>query len=368
MKILCLSRKDIKHPKAWGAEVVIHQYLSWLASMWHEIVQISTWFVGSEKYTSIDWVQIHRRSSIHSIYFIFWAIYLRTYRNQYDIIIDHAWGIPLFSPLYIWHKPIIFFTHHVGTKERAEYFSQWIGMWWVGTMCRWIYNTIILWLYHHKPTITVSQWTASELIKLWFSQVIVLPNTSNYPRVDHVGKRWLELTVVGRVVPNKQFSHAIEVIHQLHQHWLQYRLNIIWIEQDPLESKKLHDLVIHYHLADYITFYGRLSSDELLTIWDRTQYGLMVSDKEWFGMTVLEANSRWVPVIWYNIPWVNEVIHDSINGYLIQKNNINQIVDCIIKQDNYDNLVYSTIQFIQEYPTWDINTHALDTIISHETR
>lgn len=338
----------------------MHRYLSWLAALWHEVVQVATWFSGSQKYSSIDGVQIHRRWSIHSIYFIFWVIYLSKYRGSYDMIIDHAGGIPLFSPLYAWRKPIIFFTHHVGTKERAEYFTQWIGIWRIGNVCRWIYNTIVLWLYHHKTTITVSQWTASELTKLWFSQVNILSNTTDYPRVDHVGERWLELTVVGRVVPNKQFTHAIQVVYQLHQHWLPYRLNIIWVEQDPIESQKLHDLVREYKLEESIIFHGRVEDEQLIQIWDRTQYGLVVSDKEGFGMTVLEANSRWVPMIWYDIPWVNEVIKHGSNWYLVDKNNIEQIVDCIMQPDAYDDLVLSTVQFMQKYPTWDTNIISFD--------
>jgi hypothetical protein len=72
----------------------------------------------------------------------------------------------------------------VGTKERAEYFHQRIGLKWVGNFFQWIYNTVVLHLYRKKPTITVSEGTAQELYTLGFTDVHVLPNTTDYPRIQ----------------------------------------------------------------------------------------------------------------------------------------------------------------------------------------
>jgi hypothetical protein len=45
-------------------------------------------------------------------------------RGKYDIIIDEAGGLPLLSPLYEKKTPIVFFSHHVGDKER-DYSYPW---------------------------------------------------------------------------------------------------------------------------------------------------------------------------------------------------------------------------------------------------
>jgi hypothetical protein len=82
--------------------------------------------LGSLPNEIIDGITIKRIFTIHTIYFFFGFYYLVYLQGKYDIIIDHAGGIPLLSPLYAWRQKIIFFTHHVGTKERSEYFHQWI--------------------------------------------------------------------------------------------------------------------------------------------------------------------------------------------------------------------------------------------------
>jgi hypothetical protein len=72
-------------------------------------------------------------------------------------------------------------------------------------------------LYRKKPTITVSEGTAYDLRTLGFINVTVLPNTTDYPITSEVIlPKELILTTVGRVVPNKQFSHAIRIVDALH--------------------------------------------------------------------------------------------------------------------------------------------------------
>lgn len=361
MRLLVLSRKDTKHPNAWGAEIVLYQYLQWLVQCWWEVTQIAPSFVGAQKNERIDGVKITRMFSLHTIYFCFRARYLFVNKERYDLVLDHAGGIPLLSPLYIKKTPIVFFTHHVGTTERADYFRQWLKIWWIGELCRRIYNTCILRLYRHRPTITVSQWTAKELRRLGFSAVHIFPNTTEYPRKTRGQKAAvpLILTTVGRIVPNKQFSHAIRLLKKLHVHGYDYRLHIVWSMQDKEEVERLHKLVDELCIKDAVIFEGKMPTDALLALWDRTRYGLVTSDKEWFGMTILEANCRGVPVLAYNIPGVNEVIHHWENGYLVEKNNSDELVDCILEEDDYAGLCSRTESFIAQYPTRQKNIETM---------
>jgi glycosyltransferase involved in cell wall biosynthesis len=368
MNILFLTRKDLKHPSAGWAEVVIHQYMTWLIERWHSVTQVTPFFDWAKKNEVADGVNIIRVYSIHTIYFCIRYYYLAKLRGKYDIIVDHAGGIPLMSPLYIWNKKILLFIHHIGDQERKEYFSQWISMWWIGTIFRFVYRVFLIWLYRHKTTITVSNGTAQELKKIWFDDVYVLPNISGYPLLSlswTVSKKNI-LTMVWRMVPNKQFSHAIKLLYRLHCQGLMYVLNIIGNIQDISEKRKLDIMIWEYKLWDYVTFHGKMTTTQIIAIRDTTKYGLMLSKKEWFGMTILDANMRAVPVIGYDIPWVNEVICNNINWYLVQKNDIDSLISCIIdREDNYQLLVQSTYTYISSYPDRSDNNNQFEKILLH---
>ena len=364
-RILCLCRKDIKHIRHGGAEVVIHQYLKGLVALWYEVTQISTNSGQNPHEEIVDGVYIVRLWTIHSIYFLFPRYYLRYLQGKYDLIIDHAGGIPLLAPWYAHKIPIIFLVHHVGTKERSEYFIQWIGMWWIGDCFRYIYNHFVLLSYRLYPTITVSEWTAHELRVLWFTQVYVLKNTTDRDiNTQYQKTKKHRLLMIGRVVPNKQIDHGLRIIHQLQWQGYDYHLDIVGNTQDNIEYQKLQGLIHQLSIQDHIHFHGKIDHDHLIALMQGTQYLLLTSDKEWFGVVVLEANTQWIPALWYDIPGINEAICDGQNGILFPKNDHQSIASYIIHhQSDYQVLQNQTLSYIASYPRRSHNIDILNKII-----
>lgn len=366
-KILFLWRKDIKHEKFGWSEVVIHEYMKWLASKWYEVTQISTNSKNNLSSEIIDWIKIIRVFNIHYIYFIFWVYYIIKLRGKYDIIIDHAGGIPMLTPWYEKKIPILFFVHHVGDKEWWEYFQQWLWLKFIGNIFRQIYNNIVLRTYKNKPTITVSQWTANELNSLWFDNIYILPNTTNV-KISPLSTKPKEnnLTMLWRIVPNKRVDHAIQIIKKLRDIGYIYKLNIIGNTQDKIEYARLCKIIMEEKLSNQIVRHGILSDENRNDILDNSKYLLITSIKEWFGVVVLEANARWIPAIWYDIPWVSEAISDNVNWKLIENDNIDEIVNFIIKtnEKEYADLINSTNKYIINYPKWDDNVDNMEQIIN----
>jgi len=364
-RILCLCRKDIKHARHGGAEVVIHQYLKGLVALWYEVTQISSRSGDNPHEEIINGIHIIRIWTIHSIYFLFPWYYLWYIRWKYDLIIDHAGGIPLLSPWYEHKIPIVFFIHHIGIKERWEYFKQRIGVWRIGSFFLRIYNHLVLVYYRHKTTITVSEWTAYELRELWFTSVHILKNTTDRKiNKSYKQKKEPRLLMIGRIVPNKQIDHGIYIVHQLQQQGYKYHLDIIGDTQDKMEYQKLKKITHELSIQDYIHFHGKMDRNHLVELMQDTQYLLLTSDKEWFGIVVLEANTQWIPALWYNIPGINEAICDGHNGILFTKNNHQSIWSYIIDhQSDYPLLQNQTLSYITSYPRRSHNVEELTTII-----
>lgn len=364
-KILVLTRKDIFHPRAGGAEVVLQEYMKGLINRGYTVTQLAPRFPGSTPTATIDGVHIIRKFSLYTIYFNARRWYLFCMEKDRDAIIDHAGGIPLLSPLYARNKRIIFFIHHLGEQEWRDEFARWhLGR--LGSIAQKIYTYGVLFLYKKKPTITVSQGTASALRSHGFTAVHVLYNATTIPLIQEhtIAKKKNTLTIIGRIIPNKQMDHAVTVLHHLQKQGYDYTLSIVWPIQDQNAYTKILRVIEQYALQWSVHFLGKLDTQEIIALLDTTQYLLITSDKEWFGMTAIEAHKRAVPVIGYAIPWVDEVIRPGINGYLITKNDPHAMALSIIDHANdYAALVASTIATAKAYPTRETNVQSLINLI-----
>lgn len=58
---------------------------------------------------------------------------------------------------------------------------------------------------------------------------------------------------------------------------------------------------------------------------------LFASEGEGFGMVVAEANSFGVPVVSTKLDGIEELIYDGENGYLVEKNNVNEYANAALK-------------------------------------
>jgi glycosyltransferase involved in cell wall biosynthesis len=223
---------------------------------------------------------------------------------------------------------------------------------------------LILWLYKKKATITVSEGTQQELMSLWFHRVHVLKNTTNRPISHQIQQKEKQLLVLWRIVPNKRIDHAIKIIYELWQQWYHYTLNIVGNIQDHIEYNKLQQLSKKLWIEQQVIFHSKIEQKQVTKLLDQSEYLLLTSKKEGFWIVVLEANTRWVPAIGYNIPGVNEAISNSKNGILITDGDCASIARYIIAhQDDYHILQKSTIQYITSYPTWASNINRMEKIL-----
>lgn len=124
---------------------------------------------------------------------------------------------------------------------------------------------------------------------------------------------------IGRFDEIKQFDHIIRAFSKLKHHNIELTLL-----GDGKERFKLEALVKRYKLSDKIHIIGyRLNTD----IYFRNADCLIITSKsEGFPNVVIEAHSYGLPVLGYNVPSINEIIINDINGLLIEPN-----IPCLIE-------------------------------------
>lgn len=352
--ILFLTWKDIKHPRKWWAEVVMHEYAKRLVNDGHKVTWFASGFSWGAENENIDGIEIVRKYSINTIYFFarFW--YKKFIReNPVDIIIDEAWGIPLLSPLYEKNIPIYFFIHHIGDHEYETAFPFPLNK---------IFKHFVFWtfsLYKNLSTITVSNSTAEELTRdHHFKNISIVENATHLKPIANIDwkKKKKEIVFYGRLTRMKRTDHAIQAFAILIKKYPDYTFNVIWNPQDKEYYKELQTLVENLKIKEKVNFLG--FSKEIVEIYlPRAEVLLVPSVKEWYGLIVLEWNCFWLPVLAYDTAGLRDSVRPGINWELVADGDYRALWDklasIVSDVDSLQKLSESSLSFIKKFWGWD---------------
>ncbi|MCG3089927.1 N-acetyl-alpha-D-glucosaminyl L-malate synthase BshA [Sporosarcina cyprini] len=110
----------------------------------------------------------------------------------------------------------------------------------------------------------------------------------------------------------KRIPDIIESFRLIRQ---QEKAKLLLVGEGP-EWKPIFDLVKEHGLLEDVVFTGKRDDlPELLSISDVM---LLLSEKEAFGLVLLEAFACGVPAIGTNIGGIPEVVEDGVNGFLVE--------------------------------------------------
>lgn len=137
------------------------------------------------------------------------------------------------------------------------------------------------------------------------------------------------ISYIGRLDAEKHISVLVEAF------------NAIWQELDePIhllivgfgtESERLENQVYQLGVHDKVTFTGRVSDDEIVALHKVGDVFCMPSPAELQCIAALEAMASGKPVVAVDAGAVKELCQDGRNGYLCEKDNVDQIADSLKK-------------------------------------
>lgn len=247
MKILFLTWKDSKHPFAGGAEKVIHEYAKGLVKLGHQVSWFAYSFPGASEKDSYDGIDIIRKFSLKSAYFLFPWWYKKHLQGKFDVIIDEAGGLPLLSPWYEKKTPIVFFAHHIGDKERNYAYPRPLS-----SIGKWVYRQFFK-PYKNYPTITVSQSTKSELVEKFSfdpEKIQVIENACDITPLKEIdfAKKEDRILFLGRLMPIKRVEDAIKAF-------------AFFLKSDKKFSHYVLDIVGNAQDKQYVAFLKKIATE-----------------------------------------------------------------------------------------------------------
>lgn len=123
----------------------------------------------------------------------------------------------------------------------------------------------------------------------------------------------LGLLFYWRLEKEKWFDQLVLAIKELNKKKVDFEIFIFWKWNLESELMNIHDKNIHY--------FGWKTLDEIKKYLPNIDYCLMPSEfLETFGLSALNALSRWVPVIWYKKWWLDPFIFQECNLFLAKWN------------------------------------------------
>jgi len=361
MKILVINWRDIKNPEAGGAEVHIHEILKRLPKNF-KIDFVSSTFKGCKKIEKIENYTVYRIPNKYLFNFIFpiyWFFKLR--KNRYDVVIDDISKIPLGTPLYIKDVPIIGIIHHIHAKTLFTELNPFLALY------VYIMEKFMLRFYKNHKTITVSKSSKSELDKLGFSDVEIV-----YNGVDCISlteflklKKSNEPIIIylGRLKKYKRVDHIIKAFKIVKNEIPNAKL---WIVGLGDEKDRLEKLVKNLKLNDVI-FWGYVSEKEKFELLRKSWVYVICSEKEGFGISVIEANALGTPAVGYRVPGLVDSIKDGYNGLLVEEGNIIKLSETLINllkdDDLRKELSENAIEWAKKF-SWDRSAKDFEDILN----
>lgn len=294
MHVLFCNWRDTRNPEGGGSERYVETMARGLVERGHRVTVACAAHDDAPPDEVIDGVRFVRRGTKLDIYAITALRILMRRYGRIDLVVDVQNGLPFFTRL-VTRKPVVVLVHHV---HREQWPVVYPGLF--GRVGWWIESQLAPRIYRRSRYVAVSNSTRMELVGLGIDRdriTVVHNGNEPAPRVDVVRDPEPRLCVLGRLVPHKQFEHAIDALAALVDDHPSATLDVIgtgWWECE------LRDHADAAGVGDAVRFHGFVD--------DRTKHELLAqawlmvlpSLKEGWGLVVGEAGSHGTPAIAYS--------------------------------------------------------------------
>jgi len=139
---------------------------------------------------------------------------------------------------------------------------------------------------------------------------------------------------VGRFVPKKGFPVLLHALHKLRQEGLQFRAYLIGGgEMRP----QLESLVKALGLSNCVELKGQMSQSELHSYYRQADLFALAcevqadGDRDGIPNVLVEAMAMAIPVVSTSISGIPELVHNGVNGLLVEEKNRTALTEAIAK-------------------------------------
>jgi glycosyltransferase involved in cell wall biosynthesis len=322
-RILILNERDLAHPRAGGAELHVAKIFSRLARRGHHVHQYSSSFPGaapSERQGTDEHpsnILIERIGPLPRYYTSIPIRLSRARRSrEFDVVIECLNKLPFYSPLFA-GSPVLALCHHLFGQVAFSQATAPIAA------AVWLAERGIPYAYRKTRFVSISESTRDELVERGIAptQIDVSHPGIDRPRcrADLESHRPRRITYLGRLETYKRVDLLFHAASRLVDRFPD--LEIVVIGRGP-ERTSLERLARRLNLQSRTQFAGFVSTEERDVLLAASRACVFPSEKEGWGLTVIEANTLGTPVVASDVPGLRDSIRDGETGLLVEPGDI----------------------------------------------
>ncbi|HCL4438288.1 TPA: glycosyltransferase family 4 protein [Clostridium botulinum] len=150
----------------------------------------------------------------------------------------------------------------------------------------------------------------------------------------------LKIGFAGRLVKEqKRCDYLIQLIEILNKENINFEIHIAG---DGYYYEIIKQLIEYKHISDKVILYGTIPFYKMNDFWNKLDVYLNLSDYEGTSLSMLEAMGNGLVPVVTNVSGVNEFVKNHINGFVVNKGDIEEIKDRII-------YIYNNRNILQDY-------------------
>jgi glycosyltransferase involved in cell wall biosynthesis len=313
--LVVMSYRDMEHPEAGGAEVIMFEVFRRLRAQGHRVTFVTGGFAGAPAHTTLDGMDVHR---VGNQYTFNWAG-PRHYRHlvqteRVDAVIEDINKIPFFTPRHVPGVPTVAVVPHLfGTTVFAE------ASWPIAAYV-YLHEQLIPSVYRRCPFSVLSETTRDDLLARGIAAErihVIHPglDLEAHPlrAAGHTPPTRPVITYLGRVKRYKGIDLVIRALPTIQTRVPDVRY---WIVGEGDHAEALRRIAGEVGVSDAVEFLGFKAGAEKARVLEETRVLAYTSPKEGFGLSVIEAGAVGVPTVASNSPGLRESVRDGVTGLL----------------------------------------------------
>lgn len=319
--LLILNERDLSHPWAGGAELHIVEMAKRFVQRGYEPTLLCTRHGRSprEEVTPAG-LRIVRFGNRMTYYLALPRFVREEARRPGTVIMEHLNKIPFCTPLYV-PNPVVLVTHHLFGWTAFRQATPPVAAAVVAL------ERLIPRVYRGRPFIAVSRSTRDDLIVRGVppESVHVIPNGLDhnlYHARDRYPAEQPTILVLGRVEFYKRIDLVLRAVAKLREEIPSLQLVVVG---DGRARTSLQRLAAELGIQECTLFTGFVSDEDKVAYIRRCHLVVNTSEKEGWGLTVLEANACGLPAVASDVPGLRDAVRHGETGLLVPHGNVEQL-------------------------------------------
>jgi glycosyltransferase involved in cell wall biosynthesis len=215
----------------------------------------------------------------------------------------------------IFNVKMVYHLHGKGIKEKAQ--SK-------------LWKLFYKFVFKNEAVICLSSYVVDDIRGVYDQTPYIVPNAIpvEVDTLKQKSNKSFTILFFSNLFISKGILVFLNCLSELNKRNIDFVVNIVGDEAD-VDSVRLHKMITEYKLDGFVNYLGPKYDQEK---WD--QY--LLSDvlifptlNDIWGLVILEAMQAGLPVIASIDGAVPEMVEDGVTGYLVEKGNVNQIVEKI---------------------------------------